>query len=411
MEYSYCSNMFTAGQVTRMRNAATSATASRNNLWTVANLSATGVNPVGSACAPIADFGADKTMACTNSPITFTDLSWNGQPTTWSWSFPGGTPSTSTDSIPVVTYAAPGTYSVTFTVGNAVGTSAPVTKTSYITIRSSTATYQTGWQEGFETSAIPNADWTVVNPAGVTWTRTNLAAATGTYSMYLKNTTNTGLSSDDAISPSMNFSALTTPSFKFKVAYAQKNSSQMDFLKVYSSINCGQSWTLKYSKYGQGLQTLGTGVYQSTAFTPTASQWRTETVPLGSLGSQQNVIWKFTFICDSTTAGNNIYIDDINLTGAGVGIDNEIENTISFYLAPNPSNGQTTVNFTLVNKMPVKVDISDMLGRKIETLANSNYNPGEYKLSVGDKVNYSRGIYFVNLQVGDKIFSQKMLVE
>src|SRR5690606_27212061 len=41
--------------------------------------------------------------------------------TNWNWSFPGGTPSSSTDPNPIVTYATPGTYSVTLEVTNIVG--------------------------------------------------------------------------------------------------------------------------------------------------------------------------------------------------------------------------------------------------------------------------------------------------
>ncbi|MBC7864799.1 MAG: T9SS type A sorting domain-containing protein [Bacteroidia bacterium] len=412
MEYSYCSNMFTTGQKTRMRTALTSSTASRNNLWTTANLAATGVSPLGSVCTPVADFDNSTNYACTNTNVTYYDLSWNGQPTSWSWSFPGGNPSTSTDSIPVVQYPTAGVYSASFTVTNAAGSNS-VTKTNIITVSNATATYQSGWQESFETSAIPNSDWTINNlTGGVTWTRTSNAAVTGTYCMYLQNTSNTGLGTDEAISPSMNVSGLTSPTFSFKVAHAQKNSSQLDNLKLYSSTNCGQTWSQKYNKSGSSLQTLGTGIYQSAAFTPTAAQWRQENININNLLFSGNVMFKFVFICDSTTSGNNIYIDDINLNFGGVGMEeNVLDNTLNFFVAPNPSNGQTSINFNLIEKMPVKIEITDMLGRKVETLANSNYEAGEYRINIGEKANYSSGIYFVNLKVGEKTYSKKMLIE
>src|SRR3989338_8856778 len=50
MDYSYCSKMFTAGQVTRMRTALTSSTAGRNNLSTNANLVATGADGSAALC-------------------------------------------------------------------------------------------------------------------------------------------------------------------------------------------------------------------------------------------------------------------------------------------------------------------------------------------------------------------------
>jgi alpha-amylase len=52
--------------------------------------------------------------------IIFTDQSL-GTPTTWQWSFPGGTPATSTAQSPAVTYSAEGLYNFTLTVTDADG--------------------------------------------------------------------------------------------------------------------------------------------------------------------------------------------------------------------------------------------------------------------------------------------------
>lgn len=65
--------------------------------------------------------------------ITYNDAS-AGNPTSWAWSFPGGSPATSTDQNPQVTYAAAGTYSVTLTITNASGTSLTETFTDIIRI-------------------------------------------------------------------------------------------------------------------------------------------------------------------------------------------------------------------------------------------------------------------------------------
>lgn len=89
------------------------------------------------ATAPIADFTAATTSVCTGETIAYTNNSTNCS-STFSWSFPGGTPSTSTAVSPVVTYNTPGTYSVSLTVTNPGGTD---TKTinNYITVNASVA--------------------------------------------------------------------------------------------------------------------------------------------------------------------------------------------------------------------------------------------------------------------------------
>jgi photosystem II stability/assembly factor-like uncharacterized protein len=62
-----------------------------------------------------ADFTADPTTVCTGSQVNFYDNS-TGPVVSWSWAFEGGTPSTSTDENPVVTYNTPGTYDVQLTI-------------------------------------------------------------------------------------------------------------------------------------------------------------------------------------------------------------------------------------------------------------------------------------------------------
>jgi uncharacterized repeat protein (TIGR02543 family) len=81
---------------------------------------------------PIADFTADTTTIGAGGSVYFTDLSTNN-PTSWSWTFSGGTPATSTDKNPTITYNTPGTYTVSLTAENSVGSDTE-TKTDYITV-------------------------------------------------------------------------------------------------------------------------------------------------------------------------------------------------------------------------------------------------------------------------------------
>ena len=81
---------------------------------------------------PVANFSADNTTVLAGSSVNFADAS-SYDPTSWSWSFEGGTPSTSTSQNPTVTYNTLGTYNVTLTVTNAQGSDAE-TKTNYINV-------------------------------------------------------------------------------------------------------------------------------------------------------------------------------------------------------------------------------------------------------------------------------------
>ncbi len=88
---------------------------------------------------PVASFTQSATNINTGQSISFTDQTTNG-PSSWSWSFPGGTPSSSTAQNPSVTYQTAGTYSVTLTATNASGSDTQ-TKTNLITVSQAPISY------------------------------------------------------------------------------------------------------------------------------------------------------------------------------------------------------------------------------------------------------------------------------
>ncbi|MDC1161959.1 M43 family zinc metalloprotease [Tenacibaculum sp.] len=92
--------------------------------------------------APVAQFTASSTSITVGSSVNFTDQSMN-TPTAWSWTFTGGTPTTSTLRKPSVTYSTAGTYEVALTATNAGGSDSE-TKTGYITVTNVTVPVNAG---------------------------------------------------------------------------------------------------------------------------------------------------------------------------------------------------------------------------------------------------------------------------
>ncbi len=80
----------------------------------------------------VAAFSADSTSVTEGGTVNYTDLSSNS-PTSWSWIFEGGTPSSSTSKNPSVTYNTAGTYTVSLTASNDDGNDTE-TKTNYINV-------------------------------------------------------------------------------------------------------------------------------------------------------------------------------------------------------------------------------------------------------------------------------------
>ncbi|MFM7015242.1 MAG: T9SS type A sorting domain-containing protein, partial [Bacteroidota bacterium] len=121
-----CMYMFTPNQKTRMVTTLTH-TPFRVNL-----AASNRCNPPVVA-APVAAFTANSTTVAVGGTVNFTDQSTNA-PTSWAWTFVGGTPASSTVQNPTnIVYSTPGVYAVTLTATNATGSNT-LTQSTYITV-------------------------------------------------------------------------------------------------------------------------------------------------------------------------------------------------------------------------------------------------------------------------------------
>ncbi len=91
------------------------------------------------ASAPIAQIAADKTnLFCTGEQVQFSSNSTASSNATYNWSFPGGTPASSSAKNPLITYNTAGTYAVSLTVSDN-GSNDNQMKADYITVGNSCA--------------------------------------------------------------------------------------------------------------------------------------------------------------------------------------------------------------------------------------------------------------------------------
>lgn len=94
------------------------------------------VFPASSDNVLTAAFNADDVNPCDGGTVGFSSTSL-GDVTSWNWTFEGGTPATSTDENPSVTYATPGNYNVVLEVSDGAET-ATITKEDFITVHNCT---------------------------------------------------------------------------------------------------------------------------------------------------------------------------------------------------------------------------------------------------------------------------------
>ncbi len=300
MDYSSCPVLFTTQQANYMNTVLTNV---RSTLFTSSVCSTSG--------APVANFTGSPTTICTGQTVNFTNSS-TGTGNTYSWTFAGGTPATSTAANPTVTYNAAGTYTVTLVATNSNGSNTK-TQTAYITVSGSNSLPLT---EGFESATFPPTGWSLNNAdASTTWARTTSASGFGTSSAsaYVNNFNyNAAGQKDWLITPSYNFSGVSAGRIKWDYAYAPYTTAGYeDSLEVLYSTNCGATWTSLWKKGGSQ---LNTGTATANNFVPTAAQWKKDSVSLASLNGQVSVRFAFKNAC---AYGNNIFLDNVNVYNSG----------------------------------------------------------------------------------------------
>lgn len=406
MEYSDCSLMFTEGQADRMISALNSSTAQRSSLWTDTNLDDTGVSLDPILC--LADFEADELRICQEESISFTNLSYNGD-TEWLWEFEGGTPATSTEENPEVTYNEAGVFEVTLTIGNGTD-EVSVTKESYVNVLSDEG-IATPFTEGFEdVDELPNENWIITSTNNSEdhryWEITSTASSEGSYSAILKNYYQDTNEKDELESNPIDLSSLNDVHISFDFAYAKKHSDDDDVLRFKVTRTCGNTWITRETLRATD-NTLVTASNHLTFFTPENDEW--ESAYVDNISSQyliENFRMKFEFISGD---GNNVFIDNINLFDPStVGINEVNKAALNYEVFPNPVNDELNIKFNLLHNTNVKGEVFDISGRKIATLFDESFPIGTNTLNFNTN-NWNAGMYLVRISLEGENFIEKVL--
>lgn len=411
MDYSACARMFTSGQAGEMIAASNSSVGERNYYWGNTNRSQTGTTDgFTNTCVPNVEFSFEDAVGCEGIEVDFEDNSWGADEDAswvWDWSFPGGTPSTSNDPNPTITYNAGGTYDVSLTITTAAGSdSYTVNDAVYIEAVGGgiDAVYQEGMEnEDFPENSDPSLEWTIETPGGLTWQRTQSASFSGSAAARINlRSVSTG-NVNSLISPPIDMSDVESSDARlfFKLAHANRTSTNHDEqLRVYASRNCGTTWTLRYTESGDDLNTAGASV--SGTFVPGEDQWREESVSLASMAGEEHVLIRFEAISDRQSY---LYIDDININPehSGVGVE-EIESLASANIYPNPIDGTSQLELRLTEADEFTFKLVNLLGKEIATFAR-NLNVGLNRISLSEfGTNLNAGFYFIqmNTESGQK---------
>jgi hypothetical protein len=73
------------------------------------------------------------------------------------------------------------------------------------------------------------------------------------------------------------------------------------------------------------------------------------------------------------------------------------QESYGLYVFPNPMTSSSTIEFKIDEAAFVRIELQDLQGRKIKTLADANYGSGDHRVFL-NKENLLPGTYFLRLR-------------
>ena len=346
-----CRTLFSDGQYSRMNNAYLN---DRNYLHTKKLLAA---------------FEILDDEVCKGESVSFGDKSINAS--SYSWTFDGGSPSSSTEANPQVVYANSGLYDVTLTITDVEGDTHTKSFSEAITVREDITSDVTAVSGSFESDGLAE---TIISNGSYTWTQTTDAATEGTKSAYIFHYTgNTGDGNYLVLDP-LKTDVEKYFSLTFDYAFAAVSDDNEDKLEVIYRSPCGD-WTTAWEKSGQDLATAPNE--PSVVFVPTESQWVSETV-LFAVDNDVDVV-EVAFRSTSDY-GNSLYVDNYaaDVYDANFSISEAVATNAS---CPDATDGSISISVSASGTYEYSIDgenfissnvIKDLLPGTYDVLARSS---------------------------------------
>lgn len=320
----------------------------------------------------------------------------------YSWS--GSLASFATASIPLNTYtltAGPHTLKAYTTNPNASADQNHNNDTllrTFTILSAPTTTIALPVAEGFVSAAFPPANFSLENSSSL-WTRTT---STGGYQLSANaaraNFYSISSGTDALQTLYVDFSSALPPiRLYFDLAYAPYP-GYVDSLVIDLYSDCAGGERL----YAKGSSQLLTSPSTTGQFVPaSAGQWRTDTLHLDSLAGHGPM--QIRFLAKSGY-GNDLFIDNINLNGNGVGIA-EQPSQASFVVYPNPAATTITLElpFAAAN---AEVAVFDLYGKRV---MGTELKAGTTRTTM-DVSALSEGVYLVQVTSNGHVETKRLAI-
>jgi photosystem II stability/assembly factor-like uncharacterized protein len=294
------------------------------------------------ATSPLmANFSANyESFYCPGDTLHFVNHSVCTGNATCQWYFPGGTPATSTDYNPKVTYAQSGDFDVTLVVTDG-GITDSITRTGFIrAIGAGSLPLAEGFEAGFL-----EPDWRLYDDGndGTNWAITTLAGGYGTssYSLIFDNFSfDVQGKKNEVWTQKLDFTNIVGAKVLFDVAYSEYGGQYSDTLALLVTKDCGATFSEIYRKGGQELATAPN--FTASVFIPTSAEWRTDEAEIGGLEGYPEVTVAFQ---NRGHWGQAIYIDNVRVEATHLTGTWEQNGEEDLIVKPNPNDGRFSIVF------------------------------------------------------------------
>ncbi|MBM3160555.1 MAG: T9SS type A sorting domain-containing protein, partial [Bacteroidetes bacterium] len=132
-------------------------------------------------------------------------------------------------------------------------------------------------------------------------------------------------------------------------------------------------------------------------FTPSSSQWRTDSIDLANYSNESNLQIAFRNI---GRYGNVVYLDNVNIDGFNTLIESSKHN---FYLYPNPVRKGKVLAWNSTIEEPVVCVLLDSKGKII---FNKQLNGNQIIIPE----NLKAGNYFIQFQFKEILFNRSLVI-
>lgn len=297
-------------------------------------------------------------VECVPEPVQFADNSVvRCSGTTYEWFFEGASPEESTEERPLVNYSTAGNFDVTLTVTDQDGNADTYTWEDMITVVDEPVGFPLS--EDFN-NAFPPTHWKIEDPEGAGgWEHAEVLDEAGNGVAQFPNYwVDTAEQTDLLVLPAMDFTDVADPVLFFDVSY-QTYADYIDGLAVWYKIDDAEEWNILYEKLGDDLAVEGNYTWFWYDLGGELA-WRTDTVNLEPLAGASCVTLAFANIGGY---GNHIWLDNVNLTTyTEVGVE-EVANTQSIHVFPNPATDSFRIQFK--DQGGVNGQLHDVQGRLV----------------------------------------------